>query len=197
MADTHRASQIPVMTPRASHTSIPSAVPSPHLGLVPPSRYPSVSGSPTVSTASSSPSSPTSGGSTPFRSFRNFLSFGVGSSSKHATSASVSAVPKNHFSTLGPIRRSVNVERRASSPQLKSRRSEDDYVLSIDLPRPGDEKMKTSNFRLLKSSDPSPTTRSPGSHTTQSPRSHSPVTDDPGMPPFAAVVKRVFMIPVT
>ncbi|RPD58644.1 hypothetical protein L226DRAFT_572840 [Lentinus tigrinus ALCF2SS1-7] len=162
------------MTPRASHTSIPSAVPSPHLGLVPPSRYPSVSGSPTLSTASSSPSSPTSGGSTPFRSFRNFLSFGVGGSSKHASSSSVSAIPKSHFSTLGPIRRSVNVERRTSSPQLTSRRSEDDYVLSIDLPRPGGEKTKASSSRQPKSSDPSHTTKS---STAQSSRSHSPVTD--------------------
>ncbi|KAI0692251.1 hypothetical protein C8T65DRAFT_745233 [Cerioporus squamosus] len=180
MADTQRVSQIPVMTPRASRTSsFPSAVPSPHLGLVPPSRYPSVSGSPTVSTTSSSPSSsPVSGGSTPFRSFRNFLSFGVGGSSKHAPSSSVSAVPKNHFGTLGPtIRRSVNVERRASSPQLKSRRSEDDYVLSIDLPRPGDEKARASNSRLPKSSDLSATTQSSATHTAQSSRSHSPATD--------------------
>ena len=175
MAHTQRASQIPVMTPRASHSgsnSLPSALPSPHLGLVPPSRYPSVSGSPTLPSPGSSPSPPSSGGgSTPFRTFRNFLSFG--SSSKHAQSPSLpSATPKNHFSTLGPVRRSVNVERRASSPQLV-RRSEDDYVLAIDVPRPGDE--KSPNTRLPKSSDPSPASRSPLS------RSHSPVAESSGM----------------
>ncbi|TFK83496.1 hypothetical protein K466DRAFT_554987 [Polyporus arcularius HHB13444] len=182
MADTQRVSHIPVMTPRGSRTSFPSAIPSPHLGLVPPSRYPPVSGSPTVSTTSSSPSSsPASGGSTPFRSFRNFLSFG---GSKHAASSSVSAPPKNHFGTLGPtIRRSVNVERRASSPQLKSRRSEDDYVLSIDLPRPGDEKTRASSSRLAKSSDPSSTTKQSAS---RSPRSYSPDTDSAASPALAA-----------
>ena len=160
MADTHRASQIPVMSPRASHSGSNSlsALPSPHLGLVPPSRYPSVSGSPSIVSPPTSPSPPSSGGgSTPFRTFRNFLSFG--SSNKHSSSPSVpSAIPKSHFSTLGPIRRSVNVERRASSPQL-ARRSEDDYVLSIDVPRPGDE--KPPNTRLSKSSNASPVSHSP------------------------------------
>ncbi|PIL26362.1 hypothetical protein GSI_12118 [Ganoderma sinense ZZ0214-1] len=175
MAHPQRASQIPVMTPRAPHnvSNLPSALPSPHLGLVPPSRYPSVSGSPTLSSPGSSPSPPTSGGgSTPFRTFRNFLSFG--SSSKHAPSPSLpSAIPKNHFSTLGPVRRSVNVERRASSPQLV-KRSEDDYVLTIDVPRPGDE--KSPNTRLPKSSDPSPASRSPLS------RSHSPAGESSASP---------------
>ncbi|KAI1787096.1 hypothetical protein LXA43DRAFT_737751 [Ganoderma leucocontextum] len=158
MTQTQRASQIPVMTPRASHngSNLPSALP--QLGLVPPSRYPSVSGSPTLPSPGSSPSPPSNGGgNTPFRTFRNFLSFGT--SSKHTPSPSLpSAIPKSHFSTLGPLRRSVNVERRASSPQLV-RRSEDDYVLTIDVPRPGDE--KSPNTRLSKSSDPSTTSRSP------------------------------------
>ncbi len=162
------------MTPRASHsgTNTPSALPSPYLGLVPPSRYPSVSGSPTLPSPTSSPSPPSSGGgNTPFRTFRNFLSFG--NSSKHAQSPSLpsAAIPKNHFSTLGSIRRSVNVERRASSPQLV-RRSQDDYVLTIDVPRPGDG--KSPNTRLSKSSDPSSTSRSPLS------RSQSPAAESPG-----------------
>lgn len=173
MAHTQRASQIPVMTPRVSHngSNLPSALPSPQLGLVPPSRYPSVSGSPTLPSPTSSPPSASSGGgSTPFRTIRSFLSFG--SSSKHAASPSLpSAIPKSHFSTLGPIRRSVQVERRASSPQLV-RRSEDDYVLTIDVVRPGDE--KPPNTRLPKSSDPSLASRSPLS------RSHSPVAENSG-----------------
>ncbi|EJF58903.1 hypothetical protein DICSQDRAFT_182271 [Dichomitus squalens LYAD-421 SS1] len=160
MADTQRASQIPVMSPRVSHSGSSSlgGLPSPHLGLVPPSRYPSVSGSPSLVSPPTSPSPPSSGGvSTPFRTFRNFLSFG--SSNKHAPSPAVpSAIPKNHFGSLGPVRRSVNVERRASSPQL-ARRSQDDYVLSIDLPRPGDE--KPPNTRSSKSSNASPVSQSP------------------------------------
>ncbi|KAI0742245.1 hypothetical protein C8Q80DRAFT_1109154 [Daedaleopsis nitida] len=164
MTDTQRASQIPVISPRATHTKFPSVAASPHLGLVTPSRYPSVSGSPTLPSPTSSPSSPSSNGSTPFRSFRNFLSFGVGSS-KTASTPTASAIPKSHFSTLGTIRRSVNVERRASSPHLNPRRSEDDYVLKIDLPRPGDEGL---DVRLPKSSDPPSIADSPTSQPTQS-----------------------------
>ncbi|KAI0640864.1 hypothetical protein C8Q79DRAFT_920364 [Trametes meyenii] len=174
MTDTKRSSQIPVMSPRSS------SFPSSHLGLVPPSRYPSVSGSPTLPTPAASPSSPSNGsGSTPFRSFRNFLSFGGG---KHGSSPSVSALPKSAFTTLGPVRRSVNVERRVSSPQLNSRRSEDDYVLSIDLPRPGDGK-SLNTPRSQKTSDPgSDIPRSPLSQMSQSSRSQSPVSDSQGSP---------------
>ncbi|KAI9060375.1 hypothetical protein FKP32DRAFT_1595454 [Trametes sanguinea] len=166
MADTKRTSQIPVMSPRASSFS------SPHLGLVPPSRYPSVSGSPTVPTPASSPS--TSSANTPFRSLRNFLSFGGG---KQGSSPGTSALPKSAFTALGPVRRSVQVERRVSSPQLNSRRSEDDYVLSINLPRPGDDRL-TNTPRTQKTSDPGPDMpRSPLSHTSHASGSQSPASD--------------------
>ncbi|KAI0655811.1 hypothetical protein C8Q70DRAFT_936193 [Cubamyces menziesii] len=173
MADTKRTSQIPVMSPRSS------SFPSPHLGLVPPSRYPSVSGSPTLPTPASSPTtSANGGGNTPFRSFRNFLSFGSG---KHNTSPTASALPKGAFSSLGVVRRSVQVERRVSSPQLNSRRSEDDYVLSIDLPRPGDS--KSTNTPRSKSSDPGPDLpRTPISQISQSSRSQSPASDAQASP---------------
>ena len=179
MADTQRISHIPVMSPRATQPKFPSTASSPHLGLVPPSRYPSVSGSPTIATPTSSPSSPSSSGSTPFRTFRNFLSFGGGGSKQANSNAGPSAIPKSHFSTLGPIRRSVNVERRASSPQINAhaRRSEDEYVLKIDLPRPGDEGL--FDIRLPRSSDP-PMMSTSTLQSAQSSNSHSPVADSPG-----------------
>ena len=138
----------------------------------------SVSGSPTLPTPASSPTtSANGGGNTPFRSFRNFLSFGSG---KHNTSPTASALPKGAFSSLGVVRRSVQVERRVSSPQLNSRRSEDDYVLSIDLPRPGDS--KSTNTPRSKSSDPGPDLpRTPISQISQSSRSQSPASDAQGM----------------
>ncbi|KAH9852874.1 hypothetical protein C2E23DRAFT_885245 [Lenzites betulinus] len=165
MADTKRSSQIPVMTPRSSSLSSP-------IGLVPPSRYPSVSGSPTIPTPAASPSP--SSGSTPFRSFRNFLSFG---GSKHGSSSSASALPKSAFTSLGPVRRSVNVERRVSSPNLNpSRRSEDEYVLSIDLPRPGGEK-SPHTLRPQKSNTGPNTPKTPSSQLSRSSRSESPTSD--------------------
>lgn len=169
MADTKRSSQIPVMSPRSSSLSSP-------LGLVPPSRYPSVSGSPTLPTPSPSASS-NGGGSTPFRSFRNFLSFGGG---RHSSNPSVSALPKGPFTGLGPVRRSVNVERRVSSPQLNSRRSEDDYVLSIDFPRPGGDK-STHTPRSQKSDPGLEPPRTPLSQMSHSSRSESPNSDTLGM----------------
>ncbi|KAI0776538.1 hypothetical protein BD413DRAFT_223068 [Trametes elegans] len=174
MTDAKRSSQIPVMSPRTATFT------SQHLGIVPPSRYPSVSGSPTLPTPASSPPS-NGGGSTPFRSFRNFLSFGGG---KHGSSSSTSALPKSPTATLGPIRRSANVERRVSSPNIQSRRSEDDYVLSIDLPRPGDG--KSTDTKRSKKSDPGPEVpKTPVSQASQSSRSHSPVSDAPA-PAIAA-----------
>ncbi|OJT14558.1 hypothetical protein TRAPUB_8891 [Trametes pubescens] len=177
MADTKRTSQIPVMSPRSSSLSSP-------LGLVPPSRYPSVSGSPTLPTPSPSASS-NGGGSTPFRSFRNFLSFGGG---RHSSNPNVSALPKGPFTGLGPVRRSVNVERRVSSPQLNSRRSEDDYVLSIDLPRPGGDR-STHTPRSQKSDPGLEPPRTPLSQMSQSSRSDSPNSDtlaSPTAPALAA-----------
>ncbi|KAI0351114.1 hypothetical protein OH77DRAFT_969571 [Trametes cingulata] len=180
MADTKRTSQIPVMSPRSSSVS------SPHLGLVMPSRYPSVSGSPTLPTtpASSPATSSNGGGNTPFRTFRNFWSFGGG---KHGPSSSVSALPKSALTTLGPIRRSVNVERRVSTPQLNSRRSEDDYVLTIDLPRPGDGN-STHTPRSQKSGDPgSDMPRTPLSQMSRSSRSPSPTSDTQASPAAPAL----------
>lgn len=168
------------MSTRSTSTSFSGSLSSPTLGLVPPSRYPSVSGSPTLPTPTPSPSTSSGGGSTPFRSFRNFLSLSIGGSKHAAQASSPSAIPKSHFGTLGPIRRSVQVERRASSPQLNPRRSEDDYVLAIDLPRPGDDRSHSS--RLLKSAGPSPMARTPLSQTTQSSPAYSPSSETPGTP---------------
>ncbi|KAI0632597.1 hypothetical protein C8Q77DRAFT_828560 [Trametes polyzona] len=171
MADSKRTSQIPVMSPRSLSLSS-----SPQLGLVPPSRYPSVSGSPTLPTPAPSPSTSSSGGgSTPFRHIRNFLSFGGG---KHGSNPGPSALPKSAYTTLGPVRRSVNVERRVSSPQLNSRRSEDDYVLSIDLPRPGGD--KSANTPRSQKSDPG--LEPPRTPLSQSSRSHSPTSDTQSSP---------------
>ncbi|KAI0820525.1 hypothetical protein BC628DRAFT_1413065 [Trametes gibbosa] len=168
MADAKRSSQIPVMTPRSSSLSSP-------IGLAPSSRYPSVSGSPTIPTPAASPSTSSGGGgSTPFRSFRNFLSFGGG---KHGTSPSASALPKSALTTLGPVRRSVNVERRASSPHLNSsRRSEDDYVLSIDLPRPGGDK-STHTPRAQRGTNGPDAPPALSSQISRSSRSESPTSD--------------------
>ncbi|KAI8992730.1 hypothetical protein BD414DRAFT_283691 [Trametes punicea] len=178
MADTKRNSQIPVISPRASSFSS---------GLVPPSKYPAVSGSPTLPTPAASPSNSSSGvGSTPFRSLRNFLSFGGG---RHGSSPGASPLPKSAFTTLGPVRRSVQVERRVSSPQLNTRRSDDDYVLSINLPRPGDNKSNNTP-QSQQSSDPGPDMpRTPLSQTSQSSRSQSPLDDmqaSPSVAPLAA-----------
>ncbi|KAH9926623.1 uncharacterized protein BXZ73DRAFT_90907 [Epithele typhae] len=147
MADTQRFSQIPVMSSR------PSLLSSPSLGLVPPSRYPSVSGSPSLANPAASPTS--SSGSTSFRTFKSLLGIG-GGNKQAATNTSPSAYPR----------------RRASSPQLKSmRRSEDEYVLSIDLPRPGDVK-----FQPSMSTSSSPVGRTNTSSTNQSP-AHSPSSE--------------------
>ncbi|KAI0944232.1 hypothetical protein AcW1_001988 [Taiwanofungus camphoratus] len=118
-------SHIPIVVPRQS------ALSSPNLGLVSPSRHLSVSGSPTHPSPGSTSSS-TSGGLTPFRSFRNLLSFG---SSKQTHSATSSSMSKSPFSGLGSIRRSIHGERSVSAPHLRRERShEDSPVLTIELP---------------------------------------------------------------
>ncbi|KAH9942856.1 hypothetical protein B0H21DRAFT_511054 [Amylocystis lapponica] len=119
-------SHIPVMSPRQS--SLPASMSSSHLGLVPPSRHLSVSGSPTHTSPTSSASS---GGSTPFRSFRNLLQFGP----NKTPGASSTGHAKSPFGGLGSLRRSMNTERSVSTPHLRRERSyEDSPVLAIDLP---------------------------------------------------------------
>ncbi|CCM04161.1 uncharacterized protein FIBRA_06323 [Fibroporia radiculosa] len=123
-------SHIPVFTPRKP---LPSTLSTPHLGLVPPSRHLSVSGSPTHPSPGSTSSS-TSGGLTPFRSFRNLFST--------TGSKQTSAGSKSPF---GAIRRSIHGERSVSAPQLRRESSyEDSPVLEIELPRPGMEPLINS-----------------------------------------------------
>ncbi|EED84598.1 predicted protein [Postia placenta Mad-698-R] len=114
-------SHIPVFTPRKSSSS--PGLSNPHLGLVPPSRHLSVSGSPTHPSPSSASSS-TSGGLTPFRSFKNLFF------NKHAPNT-----PKSPFAGFGSIRRSINGERSVSAPHLRRQSSaEESPVLEIVLP---------------------------------------------------------------
>lgn len=127
-------SQIPVMAPRPSQSSLPSSLSTPHLGLVPPTRHLAVSGSPTHL-----PTSPSSSGSTgglpSFRSFRNLLSFGPskGSSSNSAASAGPSRP------SLG-LRRPANGEHDMPAPAIPASRSQDSLpVLSIELSHHVDE----------------------------------------------------------
>ena len=145
-ADTHHSrpsqSGIPVFTPRKSQSSVPSTFSTPHLGLVPPTRHLSVSGSPTHPSPSSSSSS-TNGGITPFRSFRNLFSTASGSS-KNQPSTPASAPlssPKPSFpaTALGSLRRSIGGDRSVSAPNLRHNQDpvyEETPVLQIDLPRP-------------------------------------------------------------
>ncbi|KAL6307304.1 hypothetical protein BKA93DRAFT_98959 [Sparassis latifolia] len=135
-------SHIPVITPRRSQSSLPSpatsSMSSVHLGIVPPPRHLSVSGSPSprASTSSSAASSSTTP-ATSFRSFRNLLSFGP---SKPTSSPSIVGIPKSPFSGFASIRRSIHSERSVSAPEARRGHSlvlEDSPVLSIDLPNPG------------------------------------------------------------
>ncbi|KZT66212.1 hypothetical protein DAEQUDRAFT_813747 [Daedalea quercina L-15889] len=146
-ADVHqyRPSQsgIPVFTPRRPQSSVPSTLSTPQLGLVPPTRHLSVSGSPQHPSPSSSSSS-TSGGITPFRSFRNLFSTASGSSKHSPTSASSTvpvSSPKSSFpaTALGSLRRSIGGDHSVSAPNLRHDQElsyEDTPVLQIDLPRP-------------------------------------------------------------
>ena len=135
-------SGIPVFTPRKSQSSVPSTFSTPHLGLVPPTRHLSVSGSPTHPSPSSSSSS-TNGAITPFRSFRNLFSTASGSSKNQPstpTSAPLSS-PKPSFpaTALGSLRRSIGGDRSVSAPNLRHSQEplyEETPVLQIDLPRP-------------------------------------------------------------
>ncbi|KIP02599.1 hypothetical protein PHLGIDRAFT_130656 [Phlebiopsis gigantea 11061_1 CR5-6] len=124
-------SQIPVIAPRPPHSSLPSSLSSPHLGLVSPGRHLAVSGSPTRPSASTHSSSST--GSTPFRSFRNFLSFGPtkSQSANSSPAASSSAGPTRQ--SLGSLRRSTNGERSVSSPNLPTTNLDTTPVLTIEL----------------------------------------------------------------
>ncbi|EPS93811.1 hypothetical protein FOMPIDRAFT_1038980 [Fomitopsis schrenkii] len=123
VADTHHSrpsqSGIPVFTPRKSQSTVPSTFSTPHLGLVPPTRHLSVSGSPTHPSPSSSASS-TNGGITPFRSFRNLFSTASGSSKNQPSTPSPAPLssPKSSFpaAALGTLRRSIGGDRFATSP---------------------------------------------------------------------------------
>ena len=125
-------SHIPVIAPRQSQSSLPSSLSTPHLGLVPPTRHLSVSGSPTHPPTNQNPS--TSPSLTPFRSFRNFLSFGPGknqaASSSSAAVLSPSAIlPRPSLSTL---KRSTNGDRSVSAPHLPVSHADSTPVISIE-----------------------------------------------------------------
>lgn len=133
-------SQIPVMAPRPSQSSLPTSLSSPHLGLVPPTRHLAVSASPTHSPTTSGSNPSSSPGSTPFRSFRNFLSFGPGKSqaSNASSSGATSAGPSRP--SLGALRRSTTAERSVSAPQhLASKAPDAIPVLSIQFSHKVDE----------------------------------------------------------
>lgn len=131
-------SHIPVMTPRPSQSSLPSSLSTPHLGLVPPTRYLAVSGSPThANVASNSSGSSSGGGLTPFRSFRNLLSFGPGKNHPSTPPPTNSTPPRPPFVNL---RRSVHGDRSVSAPHLPTPRSQDNLpALSIELSHRIDE----------------------------------------------------------
>jgi hypothetical protein len=131
-------SQIPVMTPRPSQSTLPSSLCTPNLGLVAPTRHLAVSGSPTHPPVNSG-SSNSPGGLAPFRSFRNFLSFGPGkgspSNSNTASPSSSSSTPR---ASLGGIRRSTNGERSSSHIPIP-RSKEAQPPLAIELSHQVDE----------------------------------------------------------
>lgn len=132
-------SNIPVKVSRPAQSALPSSLPIPQLGLVPPSRHPSVGDTPTHQGPSSSGSS-SGGGITPLRSFRSLLPFGSGSKNSISTNLSPGGSNKSSFTTFSAIRKSINGdrngERSVSAPQLRASKSQEETpVFSIDAPR--------------------------------------------------------------
>ena len=125
-------SQIPVIAPRPSQSSLPSSLSTPQLGLVPPTRHLAVSGTPAPTSGQNAPAAGAAGGLTSFRSFRNLLSFGP--SKSHASiPVPVSSGVMRPFVGL---RRSTQAERspRMSTSQPPDEQAQDDLpVLSIEM----------------------------------------------------------------
>ncbi|KAI0338677.1 hypothetical protein BDW22DRAFT_1362775 [Trametopsis cervina] len=130
-----QSSQIPVMTPRQSQSSLPSSLSTPQLGLVPQGRYLSVSDSPSF--PGNTPSN-TSSGMTSFRSFRNLLPFGSGKNALSPAGSPQSVTP-TRTSLGGTFRRSAHGERSVSAPHLPTKPQVDTPVLSIQLSHRVDE----------------------------------------------------------
>lgn len=184
-ADTRtKQSQIPVMAPRPSQSSLPSSLSTPHLGLVAPARYLAVSGSPTHPPPSTSPSS-SPGGLPSFRSFRNLLSFGPGKNSSSNSSSSSPAGPSRPSLAL---RRSTNGERNVAAPGLPKTRSQDSLpVLSIELSHHVDEPLidQEELERRLRASPRTPPSASPlSSVSTLSSRMPASPTEQPAASPL-------------
>lgn len=124
-------SQIPVMAPRQSQSSLPSSLSTPHLGLVPTSRHLAVSGNSTHTPVNQNLS--TSPGLTPFRSFRNFLSFGPGKSqSANSSLTTASSLAGSSRLSVSSLRRSTNGDRSVSAPHLPATYVDNTPVISIE-----------------------------------------------------------------
>ncbi|KAI0255619.1 hypothetical protein BJV78DRAFT_1279355 [Lactifluus subvellereus] len=136
-----RTSQLPSYIPQPSpkttrnqpfSSSLPSSLSVPHLGLVPPNRTPSGSGSPPQATIPQ-PSAPwthaSSATSLPLRALRSFLPFGSG---KSASGTAAPGPLKGTFAGFASVRRSsATIERKNSGQFPRSGDDKDVAVISI------------------------------------------------------------------
>ena len=166
-------SLIPLLSPKSARkqtftTSLPSSLSVPQLGLVPPNRTPSGSGTPPrAAHPPPVPSTHAPGGSSlpSLRTtLRNFLPFGSGK----PTSGTVTSGPsKSPFASFAPVRRSsTTIERKNSSQFTRPGEDSDGAVIAIapsHTPQASPERTRdtSSSAGAQNSSDPSPLSGSP------------------------------------